>query len=138
MIGILLTKSTQIVKLIPIHTNGLKRKLKLKRLKKIKNIRFDNVKVISEAIKTSSWMIIFILMIFIVIYNHLTLPINKDNKTIELVISMPLFIIEFIYLYQNQFYKDIIKFRDRLSLTKHRKKNKLTEQKLLSFYISNK
>jgi len=70
-------------------------------------------------------MIIFILIIFIVFYNHLTLPINKDNKTIELIIAMPMFIIEFIYLYQKRFYKDIIKSRDKLSITNRRRGTRL-------------
>ncbi|AIY63938.1 hypothetical protein [Pseudoalteromonas piratica] len=128
VIALLIPKAITFMHSIPLHAKGFKRKSKLADLKKVKGIRHDDTKVLIESIKTFAWMVVFILSILILMYSYLTEPIwlgNTLNNTptekglgVALIaLSLPIYVLEIIYLKQDRLLKVLIKHRDKLRIT---------------------
>jgi hypothetical protein len=127
VIALLIPKAITFVYAIPLHAKGFKRKFKLKNMKRVRGIRHDDTKVLMESIKTSAWMIVFILSILILMYSYITEPIwlshavnntptEKGSVMAFLALLLPIYVLEFIYLKQAGFLKLLMKHRDKLRI----------------------
>lgn len=124
MIAYFLPMGVKFLKSIPIHAKGFRRKLKLQFLKKIKSKRFDDTKIILEVIKTSGLFVVFLLLYFMLLYNFISQPFfltklaNPDiaRSVILFVMSLPIYIVEVIYVTQREFFEELVKSRDKLGI----------------------
>lgn len=99
------------------------RKSKLKELQKIRKIRKDDILVTQEIVKTYTYLILFILSGFIlfsifIIFSNASREIgqllNTDFFTfifLVLFITSPAYLFEYLYLKQNDFLKNILRYR---------------------------
>jgi hypothetical protein len=108
-------------KLIPLimklleQLNGCKKRSKLKALKKIKSVRFDDCKVIVEGVKASTWQVVFVITMLLFFYNFLFTSLQTKFTGLTLIIfSIPVYIVEVIYLTQDEFYKRLLTSRDKI------------------------
>jgi len=102
----------------------MEKRLKLKRLRKIKAIRFDDTKVIIEGVRASTWQITFVLALLLFTYNYFTTqifisPQNKLSGISFMLYAIPVYTIEVIFLLQQNFYKKLLLARDKVRTTRH-------------------
>jgi len=129
LVAYLLPKFGKLFSSIPIHTEGFRRKQQLRITKRIRSIRFDDTKILVEAIKVSTWQVIFVLSIFVFFYGYLTEPSVLSNVSDEtgfsklqnillFILSIPIYVIEILYLRQHLFFNRLMRSRDKLRITK--------------------
>jgi hypothetical protein len=109
-------------KMISNLENNLNRKSRLEILRKIRNIRTNPLKVMAEVIKNYAYLVSFIILASIFIYGILlNIELYKDeNKTFTkflLLYSPPVFLLEYLWLKQNQFVKELLKRTDKKHTT---------------------
>lgn len=114
-VAFLFPKLMQLINMIPQQAKGWRRKSKLESLKKIKSIRFDDIKVIIEGVKATTWHVVFIITILLFLYNFLFTSLNtKFTGTALIFYSIPVYIVEIIYIVQDSFYKRLLRARDKI------------------------
>jgi len=99
------------------------RRLRLKDLKKVKNIRLDKVRISQEIVKKYAYLTIFIISVLIYFWLIICLTILSEDFRIYtntktwiynffvIIVGSPIYIFELLYLNQKDFVEKIFKYR---------------------------
>jgi CDP-diglyceride synthetase len=90
---------------------------RLKRLKKIRSLRISLASITYEVVRSHAYFVIFLLLCLLYMFWYTASPLTELVKTspiAAMILSLPIYIAEIIWIYRDAFSKDLVKEHNKL------------------------
>lgn len=102
----------------PTLAKGYLKWLKLRELKKIKRQRFNYSSVLYEIIKSHCLMLLFSILCITYLYTVTQTSNTPEHWSILVIKSLPLYIVEILYLLQREHAKNLVVYVGKVRINK--------------------
>lgn len=88
--------------------------VRVTRIRRIKGLRWDDLKISFEMQKSSAFYVVFVLLGVFWLLALVVVPVKLTSSELVFASSTPVLISEFAWLLQDSFVRDLLKARDRI------------------------